>query len=91
MSARLNLVLLGLAALIVVAPLALTPNAQFGGTDDAARDAVAAANPSYVPWAEPLWEPPGKEVESLLFALQAAIGAGLVGYAIGRRHGRGER
>jgi len=88
MSTRINLALLGLAALIVAAPLVLVPGAEFGGTDDAARSAVAAANPDYTPWAEPLWEPPGKEVESLLFALQAAIGAGVVGYVIGRRRGR---
>ena len=91
MNARLNLTLLVLAALIVVAPLVIHPGTEFSGTDDAARDAVAAANPTYIPWASPLWEPPGKEMESLLFALQAAIGAGLVGYAIGRRHGRGGR
>ncbi len=33
----------------------------------------------------PLWEPPSGEIESLLFALQAAIGAGLVGFYFGRR------
>lgn len=88
MSVRLNYLLLGLAALIVAAPLLLTPGVEFSGTDDAARDAVATVSPGYTPWAAPLWEPPGKEMESLLFAVQAAIGAGLVGYAIGRRHGR---
>ena len=87
MSARLNLLLLGLAALIVAAPLVIHPGTEYSGTDDAARDAVATVAPSYTPWASPLWEPPGKEMESLLFAVQAAIGAGLVGYAIGRRQG----
>jgi cobalt/nickel transport protein len=92
MNARVgNLLLLGMAALIVAAPLVIHPGVEFSGTDDPARDAVAAANPDYIPWAAPLWEPPGKEMESLLFALQAAIGAGLVGYAIGRRHGRDGR
>ncbi len=84
-STRANVLLLGLAALIVAAPLVLSPGAQFSGTDDAARELVAAAHPDYRRWATPLWEPPGKEVESLLFALQAAIGAGLLGYVIGRR------
>ena len=35
----------------------------------------------------PLWllpEPASGEVESLLFALQAAIGAGVVGFVLGR-------
>jgi cobalt/nickel transport protein len=32
-----------------------------------------------------LWKPPSDEVESLLFSLQAALGAGFLGYVIGRR------
>ncbi|CAA7615443.1 Cobalt transport protein CbiN [Candidatus Terasakiella magnetica] len=91
MSARSNTLLLGLAALIVAAPLILNPDAPFGGTDDAARDVVASANPDYKPWSQPLWQPPGKEMEGLLFALQAAAGAGLLGYVIGRRHGRSDK
>jgi cobalt/nickel transport protein len=31
--------------------------------------------------------PPSKEIESLLFMLQAALGAGLLGYYIGLRRG----
>jgi cobalt/nickel transport protein len=44
----------------------------------------------YQPWFEPLWTPPSKEIESLLFSLQAALGAGLLGYYFGLRRGRGE-
>ena len=44
----------------------------------------------YQPWFEPLWTPPSKEIESLLFSLQAALGAGLLGYYVGLRRGRGE-
>lgn len=87
MSARTNSMLLGLAALIVAAPLILDPKAEFGGTDDAASAAVTASHPGYEKWTEPLWQP-AKEMESLLFAVQAAFGAGLLGYVIGRRHGR---
>ena len=85
MSARTNALLLGLAALIVALPLILYPAAQFGGTDDAASELVASSNPQYQRWTKPLWEPPGKEVESLLFSLQAALGAGILGYVLGRR------
>ena len=91
MTASKNVLLLGLAALIVAAPLILNPSASFTGTDDAAGELVAAANPQYQRWSRPVWEPPGKEVESLLFALQAAIGAGVLGYVIGRRRGRLDR
>ena len=48
-------------------------------------DAITAARPGYKPWFQPLWKPPSDEVESLLFSLQAAIGAGFLGYVIGRR------
>jgi ABC-type cobalt transport system, periplasmic component len=36
------------------------------------------------PWFEPILEPASGEVESLLVALQAAIGAGMVGFVLGR-------
>lgn len=91
MTARANTLLLGLAALIVAAPLMLAPDAQFGGTDDAASQVVAASNPAYEKWTGPLWQPPGKEVESALFALQAAFGAGILGYVIGRHRGRSDK
>jgi cobalt/nickel transport protein len=34
-----------------------------------------------------VWKPPSPEIESLLFALQAALGAGVIGYVVGRIHG----
>jgi len=37
----------------------------------------------YKPWFSPLWEPPSGEIETLLFSLQAAIGAGIIGYIAG--------
>lgn len=84
MTARTNALLLGLAALIVAAPLILEPSAQFGGTDDAASALVASAHPEYQKWTGPVWQP-SKEMEGTLFALQAAIGAGILGYVLGRR------
>jgi cobalt/nickel transport protein len=84
MTARTNALLLGLAALIVALPLILNPAAQFGGTDDAASELVASSNPEYHKWTDVLWQP-SKEMEGTLFALQAAIGAGILGYVLGRR------
>lgn len=75
------------AALIIAAPLVLPGiGGEFKGSDDMATDAIGEARPGYQPWAQPLWKPPSDEVESLLFSLQAAIGAGILGYVIGRRH-----
>ncbi|WP_151530235.1 MULTISPECIES: energy-coupling factor ABC transporter substrate-binding protein [Corynebacterium] len=61
---------------------------HFVGTDSSAETIVEEVDPGYEPWFEPLvGELPG-EVESGLFALQAALGAGLLGYVIGLYRGR---
>ena len=41
-------------------------------------------DPDYEPWFSPLLEPASGEIESLLFALQAALGAGVIGFVLGR-------
>ncbi len=55
----------------------------FTGADDKAKDLVGSIAPGYKAWARPLMEPPSGEVGSMLFALQAALGAGFIGYYIG--------
>ena len=60
----------------------------FAGADGQAEAAILAGHPAYEPWFAPLWEPPSGEIESLLFALQAALGAGLLGYYLGLRRGQ---
>ncbi|MCX7445337.1 energy-coupling factor ABC transporter substrate-binding protein [Corynebacterium sp. P7003] len=88
-----TIALIVLAAAIAVFPMFYNfgdPDAeeQFGGSDGAAEEIVAEQNPDYEPWASPLiGELPG-EVESGLFALQAALGAGILGFAIGNYRGR---
>lgn len=70
------------AVLVITACLwwGLRAGADFGGTDNSATDAIDATG--YVPWWQS-WFKPGPAVESGLFALQAALGAGVLGYAIG--------
>ncbi len=60
----------------------------FAGTDGQAQELIAQTHPNYRPWIRPLWEPPGSEVETLLFSLQAATGAGVIGYYLGFVRGR---
>ena len=72
--------------LLVVLPLLLV-NGDFSGSDDAAEGVIAEIDPGYKPWFKPLTELPG-ETESMLFALQAAIGAGFIGYSLGLLKGR---
>ena len=87
-----NWLLLAAAAAIVAAPLLLPGmSGAFKGTDDQATVAIAASRPDYKPWFAPLWKPPSSEIESLMFALQAAIGAGVLGYVIGRRRSASDR
>ncbi|MDI6867081.1 energy-coupling factor ABC transporter substrate-binding protein [Methanoculleus sp.] len=54
---------------------------SWGGADGEAAELIEATG--YEPWIEPFWEPPSGEIESLLFALQAAIGAVIIGYVFG--------
>ena len=83
-----NLILILLVIAIAVFPLIWKAGAEFGGADDQVKDVVAEINPEYQPWFEAIWSPPSSEVESFLFALQAALGAGVIGYWIGFQRGR---
>jgi len=71
-------------ALMIIATLAFVTG-EFGGSDDAGSEDISEMNPDYETWTDGIWgsyELPG-ETESFLFALQAAIGAVIIGYFIG--------
>ncbi|MBW4633165.1 MAG: energy-coupling factor ABC transporter substrate-binding protein [Iphinoe sp. HA4291-MV1] len=76
---------------LAVTPLIFVRGAEFSGSDDQAEKAISEVKPGYKPWFKPLFEPPSSEIESLLFALQAALGAGVIGYAIGLYRGRSQQ
>jgi cobalt/nickel transport protein len=63
---------------------------RFTGADDQAAKAISQIQPNYEPWFRSIWTPPSGEVASLLFALQAALGAGVLGYYFGLVRGRAE-
>ena len=75
-------VLLVVCALIVVVPL-MTLDSDFGGADGAAEELISQVDPDYEPWAESLIELPGGETETLLFCLQTALGAVVIGFGFG--------
>lgn len=79
-----NLILIGLVILLAATPLLFLKNAEFAGADSMATDVITEIAPDYEPWFSPIIELPSGEVESLLFALQAAIGSGVVGFILGR-------
>ena len=65
-----------------------TGNHEWSGSDDQAGNVIdKVTGGSYVPWAHSIWTPPSGEIESLLFALQAAFGAIIIGYFLGYYRG----
>ncbi|MBU7317947.1 energy-coupling factor ABC transporter substrate-binding protein [Paenibacillus oleatilyticus] len=88
-TATKNILLLAAVVLLAVLPL-LFVNGEFGGADGAAEEMIKTIQPSYEPWFSSLLEPPA-ETESMLFALQAAIGAGFIGYVIGLFRGKASK
>jgi cobalt/nickel transport protein len=86
--ARKNILLLACVALLAVIPLLMINDSEFTGADGLAEEAIMVINPDYEPWIGAIWEPPGGETEGLLFALQAALGSGFLGYYIGMRRGQ---
>ncbi len=87
-SKMINLLLILLVIALVVVPLFIAKDAEFGGADGEAEEAITEINPDYVPWFSSLYEPPSGEIESLLFSSQAALGAGIIGYGLGYFRGR---
>ena len=91
MNNKQYIALLFLVAIIAIIPLTMysglgEDEGFFGGADGAAGEAIEETG--YEPWFESFWEPPSGEIESLLFALQAAIGAIIIGYVLGYYNGR---
>lgn len=78
-----NFILIVLVVLIAAIPLVFVKG-EYGGSDGQAERVITEINEDYTPWAHPLIEPASGEIESLLFALQAAIGAGIIGFGFGR-------
>ncbi|WP_175410329.1 energy-coupling factor ABC transporter substrate-binding protein [Streptomyces sp. TRM64462] len=91
-NAKINVLLLAVVVALAVLPLALGlgegKEEPFTGADAQAETAITENAPDYEPWFSPLYEPPSGEVESALFSLQAAIGAGVLAYYFGLRRGR---
>lgn len=89
---KINALLLLVVAALAVLPLVLglgdDEKEPFAGADAQAETAITEIDPGYEPWFSPLYEPPSGEIESALFALQAALGAGVLAYYFGLRRGR---
>ncbi|MEG1661098.1 MAG: energy-coupling factor ABC transporter substrate-binding protein [Clostridiales bacterium] len=79
----LIIMLLLICVALTVIPLVLITDSDFAGADGMAEEQITEIDPNYQPWVESLIELPGGETESLLFCLQTAIGAIVIGYGFG--------
>ena len=92
---RSTLIILAVVCIILfISPLIMydglsEDEGYFGGADGAAGEAIEETG--FEPWFSSIWEPPSGEIESLLFALQAAIGAIIIGYAFGYWRGQSKK
>ncbi len=84
----LLIAVIGILTAFVPRMIGITP--EWGGADVAASSKIGEMS-DYEPWFSPIWKPPSGEIETLFFSLQAAIGAGIIGYIAGLYTGRKEK
>jgi cobalt/nickel transport protein len=86
MKIKLELLTLGVIVLFIAAfaYVSSTQNHEWSGADSQAEDVISQlTGGTYVPWFQSIYQPPSGEIESLLFALQAALGRFIIGYFLG--------
>lgn len=82
-----SIVLVVLVVAVAAAPLFMVKG-EFKGTDSQATEAIMRIDPEYTPWFKSIYAPPSGEIESFLFALQAALGSGIVCFYLGYKKGQ---
>jgi cobalt/nickel transport protein len=87
----INILLLSGAVILSLAPVLMYQGKEFKATDSLNVTAIEQVKPGYKPWFTPVIKPSGGEIETFLFATQAAIGSGVTCYILGLYKGRTER
>uniref|UniRef100_A0A7V4DH23 Cobalt transport protein CbiN n=1 Tax=Candidatus Caldatribacterium californiense TaxID=1454726 RepID=A0A7V4DH23_9BACT len=85
MKEKILLLLLCCVALFSVSLRLGQHQGDLAGADEEAQALIQEIAPDFSPWFSPLWEPPSGEIETLIFALQAATGGLIIGYILGKR------
>jgi cobalt/nickel transport protein len=83
---RLEIITLAVILLFIAAfaYVSSSGNHDWSGADSQAKGVISdLTGGSYTPWYHSIYEPQSGEIESLLFALQAAIGSLIIGYFLG--------
>jgi cobalt/nickel transport protein len=75
------ILIMGLVLAIFIVPFVINAEGEFGGTDGQGPDQIESSG--YTPWIEPLGYIPDEIGEIVLFSLQVAIGASILGYFVG--------
>lgn len=81
------LVLIGVVIALFVVPFVVNAGADFSGTDGQGPEAIESGG--YTPWIEPMGLQPNELEERVLFSLQVAIGAAIIGYFVGYTKAKG--
>jgi cobalt/nickel transport protein len=83
---KLEVITAGVILLFIAAfaYISSSQNHEWSGADGQAENVISMlSSGSYTPWFESIYTPPSGEIESLLFAMQAAIGSLIIGYFLG--------
>ena len=83
---KMELIVLAILVVFIgaFAYVSSTGNHEWSGADVQAGNTIdKLTGGTYHPWFQPIYTPPSGEIESLLFALQAAFGSLIIGYFLG--------
>lgn len=84
-SDKINFIIILFIVCIILLPLILKPGEEYEGADEQVKEVITEINLGYEPWVSSIYEPPSSEIETLLFSLQSALGAGIIGYYLGMK------
>jgi cobalt/nickel transport protein len=86
-----NWLLMAGVVVLSLGPLLVLQGREFGATDSKNSTVIQEIRPEYKPWFESVIKDSGPEVQTFLFATQAGMGAGVLGYILGLYKGRSEK